>query len=256
MNIFIETLLYSFIIQVFFFAIAATFKTDKVTDLSYGITFIFLACWVYFRNGNFYSYQTLVFLMVVVWGVRLAGYLFVRIMKIKKDERFDTIRKDILKLVRFWSFQAIAVWVIMLPSTYILSLDSPGNVSALMIFAVALFLVGLSIETIADLQKFRFKNNPENKDLWIESGLWRYSRHPNYFGEMLLWWSVFIYSVPFQSGISWLTITGPLFITFILLFVSGIPPLEKKYNQRYRSNPDYQNYKEKTSLLVPLPVNK
>lgn len=254
MDIFVSTLLISFAVQVLFFILAASFKTDKVTDLSYGLTFIILAFYVFFFSGTLYAHQVLILLMVSVWGIRLATYLFMRILKIKKDKRFNGIRDDVKKFAVFWTFQAITVWVISLPSIYLLSRTSNLSISKTMLIGVIVWLTGLIIETIADWQKFRFKNNPENKGKWIESGIWKYSRHPNYFGEITLWWGIFIFSIPFQSGISWLTIIGPIFLTFILLFVSGIPTLERKYDERYKKNMDYQKYKKRTSVLILLPI--
>ena len=137
----------------------------------------------------------------------------------------------------------------MLPATFILnsSLDLP--LTTLSYIGIIIWIMGFSIETIADHQKFTFKN--KNKTGFITTGLWRYSRHPNYFGEMTLWWGLFLIVIPYLSGLAWLTILGPLFITFILLFVSGIPPLEKKYDQRYGKLKEYQEYKKNTSVLIP-----
>ncbi len=256
MNIFISTLLISFLIQIIFFTLAAVFKTDKVTDLSYGLTFILIALYVYLTGDTHHTYQTAVMIMVVLWGIRLASYLFIRILKIKRDKRFDGIRENIGKFAKFWTFQAVAVWVIMLPSIFLLSLKVNRESYWLMYAGILIWLAGLGIETVADWQKFKFKNDPKNKGVWIQEGIWKYSRHPNYFGEMTLWWGIFIFSIPFQSGLSWLTITGPFFITLILLFVSGIPPLEKKYDERYKYNESYQEYKKRTSLLIPFPPKK
>ena len=253
MNIFVSTLLISFVVQILFFMLAASFKTDKVTDLSYGLSFVILAWFLFLSNELFYSHQIIVLVMVTLWGLRLATYLFVRILKTKRDKRFDGIRENFRKFAVFWTFQAFTVWVVMLPSTYLLSKSVRKEFSLVMIVGVVIWLIGITIETISDWQKFQFKNNPKNKGKWIESGIWRYSRHPNYFGEMTLWWGIFIFSVPFQSSLSWLTIAGPIFITYILLFASGIPTLEKKYDVRYKDNKGYQDYKKRTSLLVPLP---
>ena len=253
MNIFLQTLLISFLIQIIFFTFAAINKTDKVTDLSYGLTFVILAFYIFLTRSGQFSYQLLLLLMITAWGVRLAGYLFIRILKTKKDKRFDGIRENFLKFAQFWFLQAVSVWVIMLPSTYVLSRAVNINISATMILGFLIWLVGLIIETVADWQKFQFKNDPKNKDKWIQNGIWKYSRHPNYFGEMLCWWGIFVYSLPLQTLASSPTIIGPLFITFLLLFVSGIPTLEKKYDERYKDNREYQKYKKSTSLLIPLP---
>jgi steroid 5-alpha reductase family enzyme len=250
-NLFISTLLLSFLIQVLFFVYAATFITDKVTDLSYGLTFIALAFFALFTNQTFFLFQNLIVIITSLWGIRLAGYLFIRILKTKRDQRFDGIRENFWKFAQFWILQALAVWVISLPSTYLLSLTTNQNFNLPMTAGFLIWLIGLIIETIADWQKFVFKNNPKNQDNFISDGIWQYSRHPNYFGEILCWWGIIIYSVSFQSNWSWLTIVGPIFITFLILFVSGIPTLEKKYKEKYKNNLKYKRYKNETSLLIP-----
>jgi steroid 5-alpha reductase family enzyme len=113
--------------------------------------------------------------------------------------------------------------------------------------------IGLIIETIADYQKFSFKNDPNNQGKWIQSGIWKYSRHPNYLGELLVWWGLFIIAIGYLSGALWLTILGAIYLTILLRFITGVPTLEKEYNQKYKDNEDYQRYKESTSLIFPLP---
>lgn len=250
-NHYLLALLISLGINLLFFFFANTFKTDKFTDFTYGLTFIILSSIFLFKNQTFFSYQLLLVVMVILWGIRLITYLLIRIMKIKKDNRFNNIRGDFLKFLQFWVFQGIAVWVIMLPSIFILNSTENKTIDNTMILGIIIWAVGLFIETVSDWQKFNFKNNPKNKNLWIQSGLWKYSRHPNYFGEMLCWWGIFIFTLPFIQGLSWLTIFGPIFITYILLFVSGIPLLEKKYDKKYAEDKKYQEYKERTSILIP-----
>jgi len=252
-NIYLLALLVSLGINFVFFLLANTFKTDKFTDFTYGLTFIILALLFLFSKKTFYSYQLLLVTMVIVWGIRLIAYLLIRILKIKKDSRFDNIREDTLQFLKFWLFQAVVVWAVMLPVIYLLNFKENRIIGLVMIWGVAVWLLGLVIETVSDWQKFVFKNEVKNKGLWIETGLWKYSRHPNYFGEMLCWWGIFIFVLPFIQGWSWLLATGPLSITLILLFVSGIPLLEKKYDKRYAENKKYQEYKKKTSILIPLP---
>ena len=249
----VYTLIISFLIQTVFFAFAASFKTDKVTDLSYGLTFIIIASYLFFKNLTLSFIQLAVYWAVIIWGVRLVAYLYNRILKIKKDRRFDGIRENFLKFARFWLFQGIAVWIIMIPSILVLSSQEAKPFGFLAWAGLAIWLIGLLTETIADYQKFVFKNQPKNKNKWIQTGLWRYSRHPNYFGEMLVWWGIFSLALPYLAGWKLLSMVGPLFITFILLFVSGIPPLEKRSDQKYGKNKKYREYKKKTSLLIPLP---
>jgi steroid 5-alpha reductase family enzyme len=253
-NVYILSLLISVGINLLFFILASTFKTDKFTDFIYGLTFVTLAIFFLLKNQTFYFFQILLVAMVAVWGIRLVTYLLVRILKIKKDRRFNEIRENPLKFLQFWVFQGLAVWVIMLPSIHLLNKAEPNKMlSSVMVLGIVIWALGLLIETISDWQKFTFKNSPQNKNLWIQSGLWKYSRHPNYFGEILCWWGIFIFAFPFLQGLSWLTIFSPISITFILVFATGIPPLEKRYDSKYADNKRYQEYKKRTSILIPLP---
>ncbi|PIQ73374.1 hypothetical protein COV58_02905 [Candidatus Roizmanbacteria bacterium CG11_big_fil_rev_8_21_14_0_20_36_8] len=254
-NIFIWTLIISFAVQILFFVYAAIRQTDTVTDLSYGLTFIILAFTGLFSTKMFFIFQLIVFGMVLLWGIRIATYLFIRIKKMKRDKRFDGIREKFLSFAAFWFFQAITVWIVSLPATYLHMQKYDMSLNSIMIVGVLIWSAGMIIETVADMQKFNFKNNLNNSGKWIDTGIWKYARHPNYFGEMMCWWGIFIFSLPFQSGLSWLTVIGPISITYILLFATGIPTLEKKYNERYKDNADYQTYKNNTNLLVPWPRN-
>jgi steroid 5-alpha reductase family enzyme len=254
-NPYLLTLLISFAINLGFFIFAAVFKTDKLTDLSYGLSFILLTIFLLVTQQTTQTPQLIIAGLVIIWGIRLITYLFIRILKIKKDSRFDEIRNKPLEFAKFWFFQALAVWVIMLPSTTFLTSQAQPTITFLTLIGVTIALIGLNIEAIADWQKFTFKNQPQNKNKWIQSGIWQYSRHPNYFGEMTFWWGLFITVTPVLSNWQWLTIAGPIFITSILLFASGIPPLEKRYNKKYANNKEYQIYKKQTSLLIPLPKN-
>jgi len=249
----ILALIISLIIQIIFFSIAASLRTDKVTDLSYGLSFILISWIIFLIKQQFSVFNIILLMMITFWGIRLITYLFIRINKIGKDKRFDGIRENFAKFAVFWTFQAISIWIILLPAT--ISLSNQVNNKKVVLSFIGLFIwgIGLLIETTADWQKFVFKNDPKNKGKWISTGIWKYSRHPNYFGEMLCWWGIFIFVLPNFSGLQYLSIIGPLFITFILLFVSGVPILEKKYELRYKDNPNYQKYKQRTNLLVPLP---
>jgi steroid 5-alpha reductase family enzyme len=109
------------------------------------------------------------------------------------------------------------------------------------------------VEAAADAQKSAFKANDANRGRFITTGLWRYSRHPNYFGEILVWWGLFVYAVPFLHGAAFAVVVGPVFITLLLLFVSGIPLLERSADEKYGDDPAYRDYKRRTSILVPLP---
>ena len=241
----------SMLIQLFFFTFAAIRKTDLFTDLSYGITFVIVSWFALSATKYTTEPKWIVVTLITLWGVRLAGYLFMRILTTKKDRRFDGIREDPLKFGMFWLFQGISVWVIMLPSLALIGLTQSNEILPLSWIGFVIALSGLIIETIADQQKFDFKNaNPQR---WADIGLWKYSRHPNYFGEMLVWWGIFIFVVPYLEGLEYLVLIGPLWITTLLLFITGIPTIESRYDIKYADNKEYQEYKRRTSLLIPLP---
>jgi steroid 5-alpha reductase family enzyme len=247
------SLLISLAIQLFFFVFAASFKSDKVTDLSYGLSFVILAWYLLITKNQYQPLAVLVTSLITLWGLRLAGYLFIRILKIKKDKRFDGIRENPLKFAAFWFFQGVSIFIIMLPSIVLLNIDRTMPINSVAIVGTLLWLIGFIIETVADYQKFTFKNKAENKGKFITTGIWKYARFPNYFGEMLMWWSIFLITIPVLQGWQWLSIIGALHISFILLFITGIPTQVERHQKKYGDKEEYQEYVEKTSLLIPLP---
>lgn len=242
-----------FNLVMFLFAFRA--KTDKLTDISYAATFIFLALYGLLSHTAS-AYSVLVASMVITWAVRLGTFLLVRIAHMGRDVRFDGIRESFVKFGKFWLGQGVSVPIILLPAAFLFAADHP-TLSVLTYTGFAVWLIGLTIEATADLQKYRFNNNPANKGHWIESGIWRYSRHPNYLGEILIWIGLYVAVLPAISG--WLRVVGlasPLYIASLLLFISGIPPLEKSADKRWGQDAAYQNYKRRTSLLLLWPPKK
>jgi steroid 5-alpha reductase family enzyme len=238
-----------------FFAVAAARRTDVVTDLSYSLTFALLAIVLPFTGAREPS-QIVASLLVLLWAIRLVTYLFRRILRIKVDHRFDEMRDKPLRFARFWLLQALAVAVVMLPVSYLLGRGGAPGFGAWAFSGAAVWLTGLLIEAAADAQKSAFRAKEENRGRFVASGLWRYSRHPNYFGEMLVWWGLFLYAVPFLDGAAFAVVAGPVFITLLLLFVSGIPPLERSADEKYGQDAAYREYKRRTSILVPLPPRR
>ncbi len=252
MEAIVISVLVALVVNAAFFTIAAIRKTDVVTDLSYSLSFALLALALP-DTGAHRPVQLVAALLVLLWAFRLGGYLFGRILRIKVDHRFDGIREKPLSFARFWLLQAISVAVIMLPVSYLLGRGGAPGFGIWAIAGSAVWLAGLVIEAVSDAQKSAFKGAEKNRDRFVSSGLWRYSRHPNYFGEMLVWWGLFVYAVPFLDGAAFAVAIGPVFITLLLLFVSGIPPLERGAEAKYGADPAYREYKRRTSILVPLP---
>jgi steroid 5-alpha reductase family enzyme len=252
----LSTLIASFAIQALFFAFAASFKTDKLTDLSYSLSFAVLSILLVFGTRAFAPVQLIAAAFVVVWAARLGAYLLVRILKIGKDARFDDKRGNFLKFLAFWVLQAVSVWAIMLPATILLSLPSTAPLGPVSLAGAVIWIIGFAIEAAADAQKYAFRNDPKNKGSWVQSGLWKYSRHPNYFGEIILWWGLFLLALPSLPVSALFALVGPIFITLLLLFVSGVPLLEKSAEEKHGKNPEYLAYKRRTSIVVLLPQRK
>jgi steroid 5-alpha reductase family enzyme len=237
--------------QFCFFIGASLSKSDKVTDFAYGTNFMGLAAILFACSQTFSARNILVFIFVAVWGLRLALYLFARVLKEGKDARFDGTRDRFFKFLAFWVAQFATVFAISIPFVILFSRPAAPPLQWQDGIGIALWCIGFTIETVADLQKFTFKNNPATKSQMCTVGLWRYSRHPNYFGEALCWWGIWsmFTAVIDANGNSllYLTIFSPVYVGVILLFLSGVPTLEEPWDKKYGKDPSYRAYK----LSVP-----
>ncbi|GJN23575.1 hypothetical protein PR202_gb11237 [Eleusine coracana subsp. coracana] len=252
--------------QLLFFIVTALLRFDKVTDFAGGTNFVIIAILTLALKGAWHFRQIVLTVLVVIWGLRLGLFLLMRIVQWGEDRRFDNMRNNLGKLAVFWIFQAAWVWTVSLPVTVVNASDRNPSIEARDIIGWVMWLVGICVEAAADQQKLMFKNNPSNRGKWCDAGLWKYSRHPNYFGEVSSFNS-FIYDIyqysfggrsllhqpqfcQIQNGF----IFGPIFLTLLLLFLSGIPLLEKSSaDKRYGRLEEYRIYKNETSPLIPLP---
>lgn len=254
MHFILTVLIVSIAIQLILFIPAYIRRTDKLTDFSYGFSFIVLAIFALF-SANASTGKMLLAFMITIWGMRLIIYLVIRVIKTKKDSRFDGIRERFWKFFSFWFFQGISVWIIMLPSLLLLS-KSHITISQLSLLGFLIWIFGILTEGIADYQKSKFKSDPANKGKWIATGLWKYSRHPNYFGEILCWIGIYIYCLPtlMAAGLEWfIALVSPLYIMTLLLFVTGLPKLEKQADDKWGKDKAYQEYKKQTSAVILMP---
>ncbi|XP_014502565.1 uncharacterized protein LOC106762888 isoform X2 [Vigna radiata var. radiata] len=239
--------------QFLFFVITALLKFDKVTDFAGSTNFIIIAVLTLVIKGSWYFRQIILTLFVGIWGIRLAFFLLFRILQWGEDRRFDEMRNNLGRLAIFWIFQAVWVWTVSLPVTLVNASDRNPFLHVVDIIGWILWAVGFIVEGTADQQKLNFKRSSQNRGKWCNVGVWKYSRHPNYFGEILLWWGIFVASTPVLEGAEWLVIIGPIFLTLLLLFVSGIPLLEDSADKKFGNVDGYRIYKTRTSPLIPLP---
>jgi len=249
MNIFLA-LVISLGINLLMFIPAFILKTDKLTDISYSITFIVLVLYSFFIN-DVSLLTILLLIMVVIWAIRLGGYLLIRIRKIGKDKRFDDRRENFFSFLKFWILQGVSVFFIMIPILLFMNIENK-EFNFLVVFGIIIWLGGLILESVADYQKYKFINDPLNKDKWIDKGVWKYSRHPNYLGEMMIWIGLYLFMLPsFSFGQSIFGLMGPLYIILLINFVSGIPLLEKGANKKWGNNIEYKSYKKRVGILLP-----
>ena len=250
------TLALSLAIQAFFFAFAAGFRSDKVTDLSYSLSFIALVAYLLIAAGQSASASIVLALMIAFWAVRLAAYLVRRILLMGHDPRFDRIRASFPRFLAFWAVQGLFVWVLMLPVTVWFDSHAARALGPMHMLGAAVWAVGLAIESIADAQKFRHKRDPAAARGWVASGLWSWSRHPNYFGEIVCWWGVFAFAAADLSGWSWLSVVGPVTLVVLLRYGTGIPKLEQSAERKWGHDPGYRRYVAATNLLIPGPPKR
>jgi len=239
-------------IQLVFFALAAVLRSDVFTDITYSLIFALVAI-LLLSTGGLVIERVLATALIAAWSLRLGIYLLVRILRTGTDRRFDGIRESPLRFGLFWLGQGLTIWIVLLPATMALSRTGRWFEAWAAVAGGLVWAAGLVIETVADLQKYRFRNREENRGRWIQTGLWRRARHPNYFGEMLCWWGLFVLVTPALEGWMWLGAAGPVFITVLLRYGTGIPTVQKQHREKYGHLPEYQDYLRRTRLLVPLP---
>lgn len=239
--------------QLLFFAGASLTKRDTVTDFAYGTNFVAVAAITFALNQTFGARNILVLIFICLWGLRLALYLFARVIKEGRDKRFDGTRENCGKFALFWIAQMVTVWTISIPQTLMSSVPIAPPLGWQDGIGIALWVIGFLLETVSDFQKFYFKNQPETKDKMMMSGLWRYSRHVNYFGEAIMWWGIWSMSTAtfFVNTVMYVSVLSPLYVCVILLFLSGVPTLETPWNKKYGKNPEFREYKASVPPFVP-----
>ncbi len=238
-----------FCIQWISFIPAFIFQTEKFYDLTGSITYlttVFTALYIT-DSANISDY--VIVSCVAIWAIRLGSFLFMRIHKAGEDRRFRDIKPNFTRFFMTWTLQGM--WVSMCLLCVLTALSSYSGIIVNNIFYIGLiiFISGFIIEVLADHQKTVFRKNIDNKDKFISSGLWAYSRHPNYFGEILLWLGIAVMSFSSLEGFQYFTLISPIFVYILLVYISGIRMLENQANKKWGHLDSYKEYLKNTPRL-------
>ena len=256
LSLFLLCTIIIFILQWIVFIPSYLLSTEHFFDLTGSITFITVSILAFLMNDFKNLRQWIVLILILIWALRLGSFLFLRIKKAGEDSRFTTIKKDFSVFFLTWNLQGLWVLFTLFGALTILTSNNNSNFGILDIIGVLIWIIGFVIEVVSDRQKSEFKNNKSNAGQFIQSGLWKYSRHPNYFGEILIWTGMAVIGITIYSGLGWLGLISPFFVFVILNYISGVRLLEKQANERWGSNNAYQSYKQKTPVLFPYKIIK
>ena len=255
MNIFLSSALVIFVYFLILFIIGQLIKDNSIVDIGWGIGYIVLIGFHMLTAPIVNLSALLVSVLIIIWGLRLSYHIAKRNMGRGEDPRYEKMRarwgrkQKLNAFFKVYMLQALFMYIIATP--IMITFAAGGDIFGNTIYiGLAIWFIGFLFEVIADNQLKNFKNKPQNKGKIMTKGLWRYSRHPNYFGEVTIWWGIFVITLSSFNGV--MAIWSPILITYLLLFVSGIPMLEEKY----KDNKEFIEYAKRTSVFFPLPPKR
>lgn len=253
----LQMLLFTSLVLLFFmtiwFLVAMAVRRNDIADILWGVGFVLVVMSASLMVDSLTFRGLLMALLVTLWGVRLSVRIYLKNRGKEEDFRYRKWRKEwgdsffLRSYLQVFILQGVLMLVVLTPVWYVIGRQQPVQANILDALGLLLWSVGFYFEVVADYQLDAFKKNPENSGKVLQTGLWRYSRHPNYFGEVVMWWGIYLMALPVTGAVY--TIIGPVVITFLIVKVSGVPLME----EHYRDNPKYQEYKKKTSVFLPLP---
>jgi steroid 5-alpha reductase family enzyme len=246
----------AFAVQWVAFVPAYIMQSERFFDLTGSLTYIVVTVVAVVLSAGADDRSALLLVMVVVWAVRLGSYLFLRIRRAGADARFDDIKPSFLRFLTTWTLQGLWVSLTLAAALAAITTTAREGIGVVTWVGAAIWLLGIGLEATADVQKSRFRSDPANKGRFIHTGLWSWSRHPNYFGEIVLWVGVAVVAAPVLHGWQWVTLISPVFVFLLLTRVSGVPLLEKRADAKWGGQADYEAYKARTPVLVPRPPKR
>jgi len=242
-----------FLIQWLGFIAAYLLGTETFYDLTGSVTYISVTILAVLLSPTIDDRSVLMLAAVLIWATRLGSFLFGRIMQSGKDTRFDEIKVSFPRFLLTWTVQGLWVTFTAAAALAAITTTTRQDLGWFALIGFVVWAFGFGFEVLADTQKSAFKANPENDGKFIDTGLWSWSRHPNYFGEIVLWIGVAIIALPVLRGWQLVALVSPVYVTVQLMLVSGVPILEKRADERWGGQEDYEAYKERTPVLIPRP---
>jgi steroid 5-alpha reductase family enzyme len=246
----------AFLINWLAFIPAYLFTTERYYDLVGSLTYLLVTALAVYGGNTFDARTQLIGLCVFLWAARLGSFLFLRVQQVGHDVRFNEIKQSFSRYLTAWTLQAL--WVFLTLSAALAAVTSATTkpIGAIGIAGFTLWVTGFVIEVVADRQKRTFRLDPSNRGRFIRSGLWAWSRHPNYFGEILLWMGIAVVAYPVLAGPALATLVSPFFVYALITKVSGIPLLENSAEDRWGADAQYQAYKRGTPVLFLRPPRR
>ena len=250
MSLFIICASVSFVLHWTIFIPSFAFQTEHYFDLTGSISYLSAVALAFYLNPSVDPRDLLIGLLIVVWAVRLGSFLFMRVKQDGKDDRFTIMKTQFHWFLMTWTLGGLWVFLTMAAGLAAITSNTTQPFGLMAYLGLALWIFGFSIEVIADRQKRAFKKNQQKDKEFITSGLWAWSRHPNYFGEITLWIGLTLIALPVLSGWQLVTLISPVFVYILLTKISGIPLLENRGMKKWGSDPEYIDYVNRTPALI------
>lgn len=242
-------------LMVFVWLLSLPLKDASIVDIFWGLGFVLVAWVTWFQTEGDPTRKWVLAVLITIWGLRLSGYIAWRNMGHGEDPRYQAMREKagdkfpLLSLIRVFLLQGVVMWIVSLPVQLGQIPQTPAAFTVLDTVGIAVWFVGVFFESVGDFQLAWFKSKPENKGKVLRSGLWRYTRHPNYFGDFLMWWGIFLIALAASPSQNWWSGIGPLIMSFFLMKVSGVTLLEKSLKESKGSA--YDEYVQRTNAFFP-----
>ncbi|MEM9606897.1 MAG: DUF1295 domain-containing protein [Actinomycetota bacterium] len=231
-------------------------RTEKYYDLTGSVTYISITIVALVLSDDLDARAWIAAALVVIWAGRLGSFLFLRIRKDGRDGRFDAIKQDLLRFLMAWTLQGLWVLLTLACALAVITAENRADTDVFLVLGLAVWIAGFAIEVTADNQKSAFRADPANEGKFIDVGLWSWSRHPNYFGEITLWIGMAILALPVLEGWRWVVLISPLFVILLLTRISGVPLLTRRAKKKWGDDPDFQEYFRSTPMLIPRPPRR